>query len=361
MTTAFRPIPMQHLNMPGDPPEPHWLWHGYIARMYATLLSCERKLGKTTLLNGLLQCFADGRPFLGREVTPAKVLVVSEDPIELWQARRRLLPVEANVELLAQPFDRHPNDLEWGELYDYLFSRVTREGFQLVVFDSLSSFLPVEPIMYREKALRVIAPLLKLPYTGAGILTLVNTRTPHETVKQLLEDPLDPSNPFRLVFNLRKYGAFGTNPTWRRIVNRSNHVATPDSLSYGWNPVTGRFRVVDDPVSERLRTYRTIIVQILKEHPEPHTIESLVYHWPEDRLPSRKYIDEFLHRAVKQKRIRREGKGVKGDPYQYLLTNPNDDCWDGFDEADAGMANPPKALVPAIRPAVDEEPVKICT
>ena len=361
MTTAFRPIPMQHLNVPGDPLEPDWLWYGYVGRMYATLLASYGRVGKTTLLNGLLQRFADGKPFLGREVKPTKVLVVSEDPIGLWQTRQRLLPVEANVELLAKPFDRRPNDLEWAELYRYLFNRVTREGFQLVVFDSLTTFLPNEPIVYREKVYKVLAPLLKLPYTGAGILALVNTRTANEMVKLLLDQPLDPSNPFRLNFSLRHYGEFGTNPNWRRIVNRSHHVATPNTLSYGWNPVTGRFRVVDDPVDERMRNHRAIIVQILKEHPEPLSVDTILYYWPNKSLPPRKDIDEFLHRAVCQNRIRREGKGVKGDPYRYLLTNPDDDAWDQPDQPDIGIAKPPKVLTPAIKPAMDEPPVGICS
>jgi hypothetical protein len=330
-----------------------------VARMYATLLASDGKLGKTTLLNGLLQCFADGKPFLGREVKPAKVLVVSEDPIDLWQARRRILPVESNVELLAQPFERRPSDLQWSELNRYLYDRVTREGFQLVVFDSLSAFLPVDPIMYREKACRVLAPLLKLPFTGAGILALVNTRVPNETLKLVMSNPHEPSNPFRLWLSQRNYGGFGTNPTWRRIVNRSYHVATPPTLGYSWNPVTGRFRAVDDPVSERMRLHRAIIVQILKEHPEPLTVEEILFNWPDEKVPTRKHIDEFLHRAVAQHRIRREGKGVKGDPYRFLLANPDDDCWDGFDVADAGMVNPPKLMLPAIKPALDEEPVRM--
>jgi hypothetical protein len=82
-------------NSPGDGPEcwevipfsrldeyqlpgVEWLWENYLARGCCTLLSASWKMGKTTLMSGLMSQLGIGGTFAGQPVNPARVLVVTE-------------------------------------------------------------------------------------------------------------------------------------------------------------------------------------------------------------------------------------------------------------------------------------------
>jgi AAA domain len=48
------------------PPEPDWNWQGYLAPSAVTLLAGRAKVGKSTLIFGLVAAIQDGDPFLDR-------------------------------------------------------------------------------------------------------------------------------------------------------------------------------------------------------------------------------------------------------------------------------------------------------
>src|SRR5205823_3559977 len=57
-----------------------WLWHGYLAAGYLTLLTSRWKAGKTTLVSVLLQRLRTGADLAGLPVSAAGAVVVSEEP-----------------------------------------------------------------------------------------------------------------------------------------------------------------------------------------------------------------------------------------------------------------------------------------
>src|SRR5438105_2882616 len=86
-TTPLVPDFMDRLDSPTVASTTDWLWHGYIARRNITLFTSQWKAGKTTLITGLLQQFANGGKFLDQPVVPAKPLVVSEESRDTWAGR----------------------------------------------------------------------------------------------------------------------------------------------------------------------------------------------------------------------------------------------------------------------------------
>ena len=106
---SFATLPMDQLSDSGinsgiNKPVTGWLWQGYLARGSLTLLTSLWKAGKTTLLTGLLQRLAAGGDFLGQACVPARALVVSEEPRELWAERLRTMPIGPHARLLPRPF-----------------------------------------------------------------------------------------------------------------------------------------------------------------------------------------------------------------------------------------------------------------
>lgn len=78
--TAASPFRVYDELLVDVPGEPNWLWQGLIAPESLTLLAGKPKVGKSTVVYGLLGALADGRPFVGRTTRTTGALVLSEEP-----------------------------------------------------------------------------------------------------------------------------------------------------------------------------------------------------------------------------------------------------------------------------------------
>jgi hypothetical protein len=67
--------------------EPEWIWERLVAPGSLTLLAGQPKVGKSTLLYGLLGAMSDGAPFLDRPTRQASALILSEEPREAIHAK----------------------------------------------------------------------------------------------------------------------------------------------------------------------------------------------------------------------------------------------------------------------------------
>jgi hypothetical protein len=67
--------------------EPEWLWNRLVAPGSTTLLAGQPKVGKSTLLYGLLGAMSNGVEFLDRPTRASTALILSEEPREAIQAK----------------------------------------------------------------------------------------------------------------------------------------------------------------------------------------------------------------------------------------------------------------------------------
>src|SRR5437868_7903082 len=133
---------MDQLAEPAQKRQIEWLWHGYLARGFLTLLTSRWKNGKTTLVAGLLQALRADGEFLGRPTLRAQCLIVSEESEQMWAARSVDTPIGAHVRLLCRPFTRRPSVEQWNELVQFAMGfRLTNE-LDLFVVDPLAIFFP---------------------------------------------------------------------------------------------------------------------------------------------------------------------------------------------------------------------------
>jgi hypothetical protein len=61
------------------PPDPDWLWQGFLAPGSLTMLAGHPFAGKSMLVSGLLRALESGEPFLGRTTKAASALLVTEE------------------------------------------------------------------------------------------------------------------------------------------------------------------------------------------------------------------------------------------------------------------------------------------
>jgi hypothetical protein len=74
------------------------------------------------------------------------------------------------------------------------------------------------------------------------------------------------------------------------------------------------------------------VLKILQQREYAATHAELLMDWPGDQeRPAASVLYEWLNRAFAEKRVRREGRGTKRDPWRYRLENEDDAYFDRED------------------------------
>lgn len=122
---------------------------GYVYRGRTSHLFSLPKVGKTTLLGGLVRAMGPDNKlesFLGRRIIHGKVLYVSEEHAGDWGSRVARMAIGDHLDVMARPIpavDVHPRVI-WGCLVDHLAKLVERNSYDLVVIDTLGYAWGVE-------------------------------------------------------------------------------------------------------------------------------------------------------------------------------------------------------------------------
>lgn len=322
---SFSSVPMDEIDTPSIATITDWLWHGLIARGNLTLLTSQWKAGKTTLLTGLLQHFATGGTFLDRAVRPAKVLVVSEESQATWAARTRTMPLGRHCRLMSRPFRRRPTPESWNKLVDHAREMQKAGDLDLLLIDPLAKFLPGATESDLGALLEMLDPLQSLAEAGVAVTIL------HHPRKKAAEE----GNTARgsggllaavdIIVELSQYGKLHSDERRRKLYAVSRYPETPKRLVYSWDPATGIFTSLGDPLGVAFNENWKQLHAILAKRKAACTHQELLVDWPPDQPgPSASVLYTWLNRAFEEKRLRREGSGRRTDPFRYRLENEDD-------------------------------------
>jgi DNA-binding transcriptional ArsR family regulator len=86
---VIEPVPLRFL-LENVPPEPAWVWRGYVALFALTLLAGRPKVGKSTFAFALLARLVAGEQFLGLATTATGVLLLSEERRDTLAEKARI-------------------------------------------------------------------------------------------------------------------------------------------------------------------------------------------------------------------------------------------------------------------------------
>src|SRR5262245_27923009 len=152
-----------------------WLWHGYLAAGNVTLLTSQWKSGKTTLLSVLLSKLGGGE-LAGLPVASGQALIVSEEGAAHWCRRAEKLDFGGRVRWLCRPFRGKPRPDDWLALLDRALAWKEDHGLDLLVIDTLASFLPGRDENSAGVMLSALLPLQRLTAAGLAVLVLHHPR-----------------------------------------------------------------------------------------------------------------------------------------------------------------------------------------
>ncbi len=314
------PILMADVTADFIGPPRDWLWDGYLAKGDITLLTSRWKSGKTTLLAGLLQHLGTGTPFLGRATRPARVFYVSEESQQQWAERRLLYPMDEHVGLLSRPFFGQPELNDWKQLIDRAVDGGRKKRVDLFVIDPLAPLLPAGAESDAASLMVILRMLQKLTDSGVSVLLV------HHPRKEMSSPGSSARGTGALLgfvdtsIELERVGTANADANRRILLTQSRRPTSPARLTYEWNPETGAFAVVADPRDHAFDENWQTVRSILEGFEEAVSQREIAALWPEDSpKPALSTLYAWLHRAHARKLVRREGRGLRNDPWQYRL------------------------------------------
>jgi hypothetical protein len=139
---------------------PPWLLRGYLGPGKITLLTNQRKSGKTTLAARLLARMKEGGQLAGLPVAAGRALVTSEESQTVWDERFEQLGLRGHVDRLCRPFVGQPTLDQWLALLEAVAALHQRDGIGCVPFSG--RFL-VRTSLRRKRTCRAAA--LTRPFT----------------------------------------------------------------------------------------------------------------------------------------------------------------------------------------------------
>jgi RecA-family ATPase len=169
----IRPVPISQLSTGSDV---DWIWHGYLARGFTTLLVGFWKAGKSTLISHLARALC-GHADLGGGLSPTRTLIITEENVLLWIRRREQLSLTDDLHLQVRPFlGGKPCNAMWKKAIDEIAAVVDQEKYGLVVFDTFASLNPVADENDAAAMNGVLAPLQKVTNAGAAVFLVHHSR-----------------------------------------------------------------------------------------------------------------------------------------------------------------------------------------
>ena len=126
-------------------PTGEWHWHGYLYPGCITIISALWKVGKTTLISGLLRSWEQHDNYLGQKITKARALYCSEEGPATWESRVLKYGLEKrNHGFFLMPFTRTPSLQQWEDFLGKTRHIMERDGFDVLVIDTMAQMWPVK-------------------------------------------------------------------------------------------------------------------------------------------------------------------------------------------------------------------------
>ncbi len=317
---------IDELRTAGAPPL-DWLWPGYLVKRGVTVMTSREKSGKTTLISVLLSKTAAGGNLLTIPVTPARVVVVTEEMETLWLNRDGTLKF-ANVGFIVRPFLGPPSLEQWRELLKQIVEEHRQQPLDLVVFDPLGPLLPCYSENHPSQMYEAMAPVRLLADAGVSVLLL------HHPSKNQSTKALMPRGTRALaawadvLLELDKTTGATSTDRRRWLRTRSRFAATPRDRLIEWTEDETDYKLVTDTGAKEYEFGWKVLKTILEDADYKLTRSRIHKNWPDDHeRPHRVTLWKWLERAVADKRICRQGAGRNRAPFEYWLPGHEGRLW----------------------------------
>jgi predicted ATP-dependent serine protease len=169
-------LPFERLSdmLASAPDEPEWLWEGFLVPGAITLVAAKPKVGKSTLVMGLIPRLLAGEPFLGLETRKTvAILLTEENGQTIVEKARQFGGPEAELLRYAQVAT-----VPWYRIVESAARHASAVGSELIVVDTLNTWagLRGEAENAAGAVLNIVRPLKVAAAGGLAILVVAHHR-----------------------------------------------------------------------------------------------------------------------------------------------------------------------------------------
>jgi predicted ATP-dependent serine protease len=228
-----------------------WIWEGFVADGTITLLAGLPKVGKSTLLFGLLSALAHGEPFLDRATRQTTALILTEE------ARATLAPKAerwglGNQEcLLWQAAVWTP----WPSVVRQALERCAVNGHRLLVVDPLAQWARVVGDSENSAGamLEALQPLIEARAAGVAVLVVAHQRKSQGEHGTAVRGSTALTGAADVVIELERAGA---SESERQLLSMSRFEVTPSKLTISLE--ADGYSATSESVGQRTRILREL-------------------------------------------------------------------------------------------------------
>jgi len=312
------PIPASQLGGGGAVP---WVWEGYLARGYTTLLSGVWKGGKSTLIAHLLRALEEGGALAG-VVTKGRALIISEEGQGLWAGRRDDLSLGDSSEFICRPFKGRPRLVDWLGFIQHLARLIAERQFDLVILDTLSAMIPCDDENNAAKMLMSLTPLHTLTEAGAAMLLIHHPRKGDGGEGMAARGSGALPGFVDIILELRRFAPGERENRRRTLTAYSRFDETPANAVI--ELVDDGYRLVGSKADARHDDRMDALKEILPRAEPGLTVDEVREAWPDGAdvaTPGRRTLARDLQIAAEGGKLAVGGTGKKGDPRRYWVSN----------------------------------------
>jgi 5S rRNA maturation endonuclease (ribonuclease M5) len=292
------------------PEEPEWRWRGYLAPGVIALLAGRPKVGKSTLLFGLIDALLAGRPFLDQPTRPTGVLVLSEEREGTLKEKATRFGLDGHVHLLM----RHQlGQVGWREAVAEARAYCHEHGLGVLVVDTFAAWagLKGDEETKPGPVLEALQPLSEAAGDGLAVLLVAHQRKAGGAYGEAVRGSNALAGGVDVVVELERPPSDAQAEGKARVLHAvSRYSGTPDELACVLDE--DGYQACGDVGSLREDGEKVRLRQLLRDDGEA-TVAELADGAELTAATARRRLDDMAAAGE----VEREGTGKRGDPYRF--------------------------------------------
>lgn len=300
---------------------PDWLVRGYVALGACTEIDGKVKAsGKTTFVTHLIAAVLDGQPFLGQPTMRTKVVYLTEQTAASFRealGRAGLLGRGDECRIVLRG---DVAGMAWTDLVARVVADARRDGYGLLVVDTFAKLSGLRDENDAGAGAGAMSPLQDAAHAGMAVVLARHDRKGAGEVGESGRGSSAISGDVDIILALRR--PEGNQPSNRRVIESlSRFSETPEKvvieLTTEGYVLLGESEAV--ALADAIRFVSGLLGVENERNPFGWSVEELLAEADGgiDRSAMRRALRELEYRAE----IVVNGRGVKGDPKRYRLTD----------------------------------------
>lgn len=300
----FAPKPASDFIAEGSEEQVDWVLEDYLPRGGLVLWVAKPKMGKSTLLFHTATAIATGETFLGREVSPGRVLIlaVEEHPRDVRRRLHALGGAHVSTLWVQAGMGLTPSTMFYEELTRF----VVDQQIDLVILDTLSSFWDVHDENDAVAVTKAVMPFLRLARATDVCVVLIHHARKSEGSHG---DEIRGSSALFSLVDIALVMKPHDMPTQRRLYARSRYPDTPAEVIV--ELCEGHYVLRGDPKEMDRAARREKIKDALSDIPQ--RAKAIC----QDAGVGTRDGERLLSWLADHDQAIRTGDGKKGSPYLY--------------------------------------------